>query len=256
MKTICFYNRKGGTGKTTTVVNVGGCLDKFKNKRVLIVDCDTQCNTTDYLLSEDSYTKTLYDYFDKNIDDVHEIIYSVQFEQETKSKIKVIPSSPHIDSLAMDDVFALKNLLDQVDDEFDYCLIDCTPYLAPLTLLGFCACKYIVTITELDVDSIKGYSLLIDEINSVKERGYNDTIELLGMVANKTVWNDKIGLFIHDNFKEFAQNSLFKSTIRNARVLKQAHFFGKPICYYQPSASVCEDYKKLTNEIIKKIGGK
>lgn len=254
MKTICFYNRKGGTGKTTTVVNVGGCLEKFYKKKVLIVDCDTQCNTTDYLLSEDSVTKTLYDYLNGDVSNIDDITYSVHFEQENHCKLKVIPASPYIDSLDKLDNYALKRLLNQVEDKYDYCLIDCTPYLSPLTLMGFCASRYIVTITELDVDSMKGYSLLIDEINKVKEGGYNDTLEMLGMVVNKAIWNDKVGLYIHDNFKEIAHDSLFKSTIRNARIMKQARFFGKPVCYYQPSAEITTDYKKLTKEIMERIG--
>lgn len=232
---------------------MGGCLDKYFKKKVLIIDGDTQCNTTDYLLSEDSISCTLYDYLSGKENDISKITYPVHFEQEQGSKIKVIPSSPYVDSLEIQNVFALKEMLEKVEDKYDYCLIDCTPYLAPLTLLGICASDYIITITELDVDSMKGYSLLIDEINSVKEKGYNDTLSLLGMVVNKTIWNDKVGLFIHDNFKDFAKDSMFKSTIRNARVMKQARFFGKPICYYMPSAEICDDYKKLTKEIIERI---
>lgn len=231
-------------------------MDKYKGKKVLIVDCDTQCNTTDYLLDESVIDKTLYDYLKGDITDISQITYSVHFEIEQGCKIKVIPSSPYIDSLDTDNIYALRELLRQVKDKYDYCLIDCTPYLAPLTLMGFCASDYIITIAELDVDSAKGYSLLIDEINSVKEKGYNDTLKLLGMIINKAIWNDKVGLFIHNNFKEKASNSLFKQTIRNARVMKQARFFGKPICYYQPNTDICNDYKELTTEIIERIDEK
>lgn len=254
MKTICFYNRKGGTGKTTTVINVGGCLDKFYKKKVLIVDCDTQCNTTNCLLSEE-IDKTLEDYL---IDEANasDIVYPVHFEDECKSRIKVIPASPFIDSHNITDNYKLKHLLDELDSEYDYCLIDCTPYLAPMTLMGFCASRYIITITELDTDSVMGYSLLIDEINSVKQQGYNETVELLGMVANKYMKNDKVGNYILEQFNDIAGNSLFNTKIRNARVMKQARFFGMPICYFQSSAEICKDYKELTKEIIKRIGDK
>lgn len=254
MKTICFYNRKGGTGKTTTAINVAGCLDKYFKKKVLIVDCDTQCNTTNCLLSE-GINKTLEDYLIDEADET-EIVYPVHFAQENKSNIKVIPASPYIDSHNIADNYKLKKLLDKLDSQFDYCLIDCTPYLAPMTLMGFCASRYIITITELDTDSVMGYSLLIDEINSVKQQGYNETIELLGMVANKYMKTDKVGNYILENFKDVAGGSLFKTMVRNARIMKQARFFGKPICYFEASSEICKDYKELTKEIIKRIGDK
>ncbi len=257
MKTICFYNRKGGTGKTTTVINVGGCLDKYFNKKVLIVDCDTQCNTTNCLLSEEGIRYTLEDYLTGSISDEKKIIYPVHFSKVCKSNIKVIPASAHIDSINITDNYKLKNLLEKVEKDYDYCLLDCsTSHLNPLTLMGFYACRYIITVALMDTDSVMGYSLLMDEINFIKEKGFNDTVELLGMVANMYIKNDKVGNYILEQFKEVAGKSLFESTIRNARIMKQARFFGMPICYFQASAEICKDYKALTQEMLKRMGDK
>ncbi|MBR5356716.1 MAG: AAA family ATPase, partial [Lachnospiraceae bacterium] len=216
----------------------------------------TQCNTTNCLLSEGDVTLTLEDYLVGKVKNEEDIIYPVHFAEETKSKIKVIPASSYIDSHNITDNYKLKKLLDKLDNDFDYCLIDCTPYLAPMTLMGFCASRYVVTITELDTDSVMGYSLLIDEINSVKQQGYNETVELLGMVANKYMKNDKVGNYILDQFNQIAGSSMFDTKVRNARIMKQARFFGMPICYFQSSADICGDYKSLTKEIIKRIGDK
>lgn len=254
MKTICFYNRKGGTGKTSTAINVGGCLEKYHKKKVLIIDCDSQGNTTDYLLDKDEIGKTLEDYLIDNVENVNEIIYPVLFAEEENSKIKVVPTSPSIDSHNIQDVYKLKEFLQAVEKDYDYCLIDCTPYLAPMTLMGFCACQYIITITELDTDGVNGYNLLIDEINNVKEKGYNDTLELLGLVANKVVWNDSVGNYILESFRNNASDSIFKSTVRSSLTIKQARFFGKPVCYYKPKTNVNDDYRNLTREILKRIG--
>lgn len=260
MEVICFYNRKGGPGKTTSTVNIGGCLSKLHNKKVLIVDSDPQCNCTDFLFASTGTEPkaTLETYLrDKNTD-LDDIIYPITFrisedKEPVLTNIDLIPASPHMDGIENFDIMLLKELLMSVADNYDYCLIDCTPYLSPCTLAAFCASKWIVTVAEPDVDSVGGYSLLIDTINNVKEKGYNDTLELLGIYMNKVHTVDVIGNFILDSFKKGAGDSIFKSYVRYARIMKQMRYFGIPASYYAPSSNMAKDYEKLTNEIIERI---
>lgn len=260
MDVICFYNRKGGVGKTTSTVNIGACLSKDYGKRVLIVDSDSQCNCSDYLFASTGIQPqaTLETYLKDENTDVNEIIYSIRFKTNDnklpiKTNIDLIPASPYMDSVENFDVTLLKNLLKKVEHEYDYCLIDCTPYLSACTLAAFCASRWIVTVAEPDVDSVGGYNLLMDSINSIKEQGYNDTIELLGMFMNKVHTIDVIGDFIFHNFAKGSGESSFETYVREARIMKQARFFGIPVNYYAASSKIASDYVKLTGEIIERI---
>ena len=260
MEVICFYNRKGGVGKTTSTVNIGGCLSKVFDKRVLIVDSDSQCNCTDFLFASTGIKPqaTLETYLRDESTDINEIVYSIRFRMDDsklpiKTKIDLIPASPSMDGMENFDVMLLKNLLKKVESEYDYCLIDCTPYLSPCTLAAMCASRWIVTVAEPDVDSVGGYNLLIDTINNIKEKGYNDTLELLGIYMNKVHTVDVIGDFIFHNFSKGAGNSMFKSHVRDARIMKQSRFFGIPANYYAPSSKLAKDYINLTSELIERI---
>lgn len=59
MKSICFFNNKGGVGKTTLLCNVSSYLATERHLRVLVVDADPQCNATQLILGEDR-VQTLY----------------------------------------------------------------------------------------------------------------------------------------------------------------------------------------------------
>lgn len=260
MEVICFYNRKGGVGKTTSTVNIGGCLSKVFNKKVLIVDSDSQCNCTSFLFASTGIEPhaTLETYLRDENTDINEIIYSIRFVMDDNkipitSNIDLIPASPSMDGIENFDVMLLKKLLMKVESEYDYCLIDCTPYLSPCTLAAMCASRWIVTVAEPDVDSVGGYDLLIDSINNIKEKGYNDTLELLGIYMNKVHTVDVIGDFIFNNFSKGAGNSMFKTHVRNARIMKQLRFFGIPVNYYAPSSKLAKDYINLTSELIERI---
>ncbi len=52
MKTVCFFNNKGGVGKTTLACNVASCIAKYHDRRVVLVDADPQGNATQLILSE------------------------------------------------------------------------------------------------------------------------------------------------------------------------------------------------------------
>ena len=73
MRSIAFFNNKGGVGKTTLLCNLAGYLSRRYKKKILVIDADPQCNTTSYVLEEDSF-------------------YSFYFETEGFTISSLIPS--------------------------------------------------------------------------------------------------------------------------------------------------------------------
>lgn len=260
MITIVIFNRKGGVGKSTTCVNTAGCLDyKFK-KNVLVIDCDAQMNATTCLTinGDESWNKnTVLDLFQDTTHEYSDYITKATIldkrDQLIETGISLVPGSRDLDSVSTDNMFAIKDFISKYNDMFDYCLLDCPPALTDTTINALCAADYVVVPALPGRDSVNGYSMVIDEINMMKENGYNVNIKVLGVLLNQV--NKRRGL---DNFYETVwggkeMGNAFKSQIRNSADVASAYEFGKPLHYYKATCPAAEDYNDFVYELIHKI---
>ncbi len=85
-KTTCFFNNKGGVGKTTLVANLAAELALSFNAKVLVVDADPQCNLTQYVLS-DELTNEIYSA--DNIDSIYSVIRPLSFGKGYESELPI-----------------------------------------------------------------------------------------------------------------------------------------------------------------------
>ena len=98
---ISFLNQKGGVGKTTSAVNIAATMDKHFNKKVLVIDCDSQRNATQYLLGDEYNGYAISDYFNHQIP-VEDIVQNVKMEKRGKmidTNMDILPSSMEISSI-------------------------------------------------------------------------------------------------------------------------------------------------------------
>ena len=130
---IAIANQKGGVGKTTTCVNLA-CALKMKGKRVLLVDCDPQGNSSSGMGVDKNSTPGAYELLIKNADTLDCIRHTPYGD--------VIPSNKELSGASVELVrqekreFVLKNALQMVYNDYDYIFIDCPPSLELLTLKG------------------------------------------------------------------------------------------------------------------------
>ena len=149
--TISTINQKGGAGKTTTAIEVAYNLANLE-KRVLLIDMDSQVGLTHYLpvdLSKPSMynvlkaDKKIMDAIQK-LDRIDAIIASEELSKSDKEFVDY------------DDIFILKDIIEAIQDDYDYIVVDTGPQRSILLNMVYVASDYIIIPNSLDKGSLKG----------------------------------------------------------------------------------------------------
>jgi len=250
MRKIAVINQKGGSGKTTTVVNAGAFLAK-QDRKVLLIDLDPQSHTTIHLGFEPpQIQKSIYDILIKKVP-VKDVIL------ETYEKnLFLIPASIELASAEIELVneigreVVLRDALKKYKNDFDYIFIDCPPSLGLLTVNALTTASEIFIPIQAEFFALEGLTKLIQTIDIVKDR-LNPDIEITGIIitmfdSRKNICRD-VADKVHSHFK----GKVFKTKIRENVRLAEAPGFGKSIKDFAPDSHGWEDYKKLSAEIIR-----
>ncbi|ELA8075107.1 ParA family protein [Vibrio alginolyticus] len=209
MKTILFFNNKGGVGKTTLACNLVSYLNINMNKRVLLIDADPQCNSTQMMLSDDVLEKI---YF-QNSSDYHTIYTALSSLEDGEPSIckninpilgtsnnfqtDIIPGHPKlsvIEDILSDawggvrarDVGGIrvtnwcKNLTELFKDRYDYIVFDVGPSLGALNRSIVLNSDFIVTPFGCDIFSllgIKNISSWIEKWREVYQKSIDEMLD-------------------------------------------------------------------------------
>lgn len=261
MDKIAIYNRKGGVGKSTTCLNLAGCLDTKYHKDVLVVDCDPQSNITTCLtLNNTEHGQISHDIselFMGSVSDSENYIYPISLPDRNNKNmvdthISLLPGSKELDRVNTSDMYALKRFLDEYESQYDYCLIDCPPSLTDVTINVLCAADYIIIPALSGRDGVNGYGMVVEEINSMKDNGFNANVHILGVFINAIDRRYALDNYYSTLWREDFKNNAFESQIRRSSDVPNAYEFGKPVQYFK-MGKVAKDYEEFTKEMIKKI---
>jgi chromosome partitioning protein len=172
-KIIAFTIFKGGTGKTTSAVNTAAALVEL-GKRVLLVDLDQQASSTRYLgIDPDQVNPTLYHVFRQQTP-ARVVI------QHTPFNVDVLPSSSLMaaieESLEPGDEILLRNILEPLQDTYDYILIDTPPGKAGLAFNGIVAADLLIIPASAERMAIDGVSDLMNHLQAIIWHKYRDEL--------------------------------------------------------------------------------
>ena len=256
---IAIFNQKGGVGKTTLTVNLASCFSERWDKKVLVVDADAQCNSTAYLTAtnpdEFIAEKNLYTLLEGK-DKLNSCIYPISFYKnghQLQTNISVLAGSKEVDLIDTDDATKLRKILLDVEDEYDFCFLDCSAQKTSINLLALAACNFVLVPIEPDVDSVNGYDMVLKLINSFKDSLTNETVKILGLLLNGVKTIGALDKYLRDKFSQEFDNLVFKATIRDSAIIRQARFFGLPVNYFKKSSNITLDYYSCALEIIEKV---
>lgn len=254
---ISIVNQKGGCGKTTTTVNLGGCLAHKKGKRVLIVDLDPQAHATLSLgIKPDSVKVSLYD-----------VLTSLKKEPRyIKTEVKDIIRKTKIDNLdiacssidlsgaelELSSVIGRENVLrkalQKIKKDYDYILIDCPPSLSLLTLNALVATDDVIIPVQTQFFALAGMQQLFKVINMVNEE-LDHTVNILGALPTMFDKRTNIANEILSSIREYFGPKVFDTVIHVNVQLVEAGMQGVPIFIHKPSSRGAKDYLELAEEV-------
>ena len=247
-KVISICNQKGGTGKTTTTVNLSAALAEL-GKRVLIIDADPQGNSTSGVgVNKNELKKSVYELI-LNKATAQEVIIPNVYKN-----LDIIPCNISLTGAEIELVGAisretrLKSSIKSIESNYDYIFIDSPPSLGLLTLNSLVACTCVIIPIQCEFYALEGVSQLLNTLNLIKD-GLNPnlTIEgvLLTMADFRTNLTEEVIKEIKGYFKEKVYNAIIPRNIR----LSEAPSYGKPITLYDSHSIGAQRYRDLAKEV-------
>lgn len=251
MRSIAIVNQKGGCGKTTTTVNLAGCLEA-EGVRVLVVDMDPQAHATLALgVDPEALDENLYEVLAEP-DGATRLGRIVQIHSDG---IHVAPSGIVLSALeqkltaerADARTERLQRALDTVAERYDYALIDCPPNIGVLTFNALRAASEVIVPLETSYFAIQGVHKLLETIALLSDRiGHDPNVRILPTLYDgRTRFARETLAEIRDLFKDLCFDTVIRSNVR----LREAARRGQPINRFSPSANGAIDYAGLAMEV-------
>lgn len=249
-KIIAVANQKGGVGKTTTSINLGGCFGVLEYK-TLIIDADPQANATSGVGIEPQNNNSIYDCL---INDVHpkEVIISTD-----NPNLDILPA--HIDLVGAelemieieDRELRLKRALDKIKDQYDFIIIDCSPSLGLITVNSLTAADSVLIPVQCEYFALEGLGKLLNTIKIVQGQ-LNPDLEIEGILL--TMYDTRLRLAnqVVEEVKTHFQELVFDTVIHRNTKLGEAPSFGETIVMHDAASKGAINYLNLAREILQR----
>lgn len=256
MKTIAIMNQKGGTGKTTSAINLAGELAR-RGRRVLLADMDTQGNATSNLELTEVPTPTLADAVTGKGVTLPETICRTSTEglDLIRGGGLLAPALVAMQEMRFGRDTVLRRLLPQIPEKYEYVFFDCSPSLESLFNINvLMAVQYVLIPIKVDKNSIEGYDVMLETVRDVRESG-NPDIRVLGIFMTAVETGASLDREMIANFPAMLPDLALKTYIRKNIDVKKAPIALLPLCRFSPKCAAAADYAALADEILERMEG-
>lgn len=254
MHTIAVANHKGGSGKTTTAVNLAACLAEMQYQ-VLLIDLDPQSHASlSFGIEIEKTDKSIFWAMRQSNDDR---AWLAEIAMPVAKGLSLVPSAalPISQEEAMmtrpNRLLRLRELISQVP-KYDYVVIDCPPALGILTCNAFMASKTVLLPVETSFYAMNGVGRAIEVLDGLYTSYSHKTRHL----AVATLFDRRTALArdILEELRRLFRGNLLETVIRQSVHLREAASHGQPITAYAPSSRGCRDYCELAEEFLQRTG--
>lgn len=251
-RVIAIINQKGGSGKTTTAVNLGAYLARL-SKTVLLIDLDPQANSTIHLgLKPHEVEMSIYDIMmdEKSFSD---IVLNTEVENLSIAPANINLSGVEIELAGIvGREMVLKDAVEEIKNGYDYILIDCPPSLGLLTVNALTIAKELIIPVQTEFFALEGMGKLFQTVEVVKKR-LNRDLKITGIIPTMFDTRTNMSREVIEKIREYFGDRVYKTMIRKNVRLAEASSHGKPIVLYDSHSTGAQDYEALSKEVESRV---
>lgn len=271
MKTYAFLNVKGGVGKTTSTTTIAHILASKYGKKVLLIDLDPQGNCSSLFCNKQinypqliqqvlekgdlsllkEYQKTVGDILINQEENIKDVIYQTNYENlhlipafidlsEVESQLKADIKSPQ--------QFRLKHQLEHVKDDYDYCIIDCSPAVNLVNINGLVCANYVFAPLKCDLWGFAGYCIAQSLVEAVKN--YNPCLTDIHCFITQYDSRTVVSQSMRENMKQTLGKCFIDIPIRKCVRAEEITYAKKVLTDFSAGSTVAKDYHKLTDFLV------
>lgn len=285
---LAFINYKGGVGKTSLIVNMAACLAQ-RGKRVLLVDLDTQSNSSIWLLRIERWNRinmekrgSIYSILDPGEERLKDIVVKDVVRDnrgnaqlpgldllpttfnliDIENEFKIDPQNPHY--------LIFNEQIREIEHDYDFILYDCPPNVLNASQLGIFSANELYVPANPDALSLIGFTLMIEKLLLFYRRSagfrtqeMGNFARVSGVIFNSIKANVDIGvpkMRMQLRLNQFKKQRLvsneakiYNSSVRDATIVRRAVTLGLPVCLVESrevAEGVGQDYSDLAEEIL------